>query len=210
MLQRGETMRDIALCAPRTYIRCHKGLAAIRAALVEPRTSKPFVKVFFGSTGVGKSRRARNEIGTPLYVWHPQCQQWFDGYGGEANVLFEEFRGQLPFGMLLSLLDRYDAKVQYKGGVIEFAATTIYLTSPVHPTQWYSSEKLQKDDCLDQLLRRIDEVEELLPGNQRILQIFAVQQLYFGGWSPKSLYFTLPFVRFFFPHLAMKTRPAYV
>lgn len=165
MLQEGSSLRDIALLAPKTYMRCHKGLIAMKAVMVEPRTTAPNVVVLHGSTGVGKSRQARELIPEPRYVWQPQCGQWFDGYTGETNVIFEEFRGQLPFGMMLSLLDRYDAKVQFKGGMVEFAATNICITSPYHPKDWYTSEKLTTTDSLDQLLRRITSIEEVHRGN---------------------------------------------
>jgi hypothetical protein len=58
--------------------------------------------------------------------------------------------------MLLSLLDRYCCKVQYKGGAIEFAAMQIAITSPIHPKDWYWS--LQEGDKYDQLARRISEM----------------------------------------------------
>lgn len=67
----------------------------------------------------------------------------------------EEFRGQLPLGFMLSLTDRYDCKVQYKGGMVDFAATRIAITSPVHPSQWYRQETLAEGDKLEQLLRRV-------------------------------------------------------
>ena len=75
-----------------------------------------------------------------------------DGYAGEKSVLFEDFRGQLPFGMLLSLLDRYDCKVQHKGGMCELAATHIVMTSPLHPQEWYKVDDLAKHNKIEQLL----------------------------------------------------------
>ena len=90
-----------------------------------------------------------------FYVWWPAQEKWFDGYEGHEKTLFEEYRGQMPFGHMLMLLDRYDARVQYKGGSMQFCSTKIAITSPLHPMLWYKKEDLQAQDRIDQLIRRI-------------------------------------------------------
>lgn len=155
MIREGKRMRTVAQECPETFVRFHKGLIALQAQLVEPRTGPPTVKVFYGSTGSGKSKLAREWLGEDFYDWWPAQEKWFDGYEGEKNVIFEEFRGQFPFGMMLMLLDRYSARVQLKGSMINFAATRIAITSPLHPRLWYKSEELQANDRIDQMIRRI-------------------------------------------------------
>jgi len=156
MVIRGHSQREIARECPGTFMKYHKGLNALRSALIEPRDEPPEVIVICGLTGTGKSRRAREIVENPFYVWGPENGKWFDGYQGQKHVIFEEFRGQLPFGMMLRLLDRYDCKVEYKGGICEFVATKIVITSPKPPSGWYSLE--EREGALDQLLRRITEV----------------------------------------------------
>jgi len=160
----GVNLSKIARDYPCQFIKFNKGFLALKSALIVKRSEKPEVRVYYGTTGTGKSFRAREWL-PDGYVWHPQQGQWFDGYQGDTEVVFEEFRGQIPFGMMLSLLDRYDCKVQYKGGVSEFCATKIALTSPVHPREWYLNNE---NDRVDQLIRRITKVtlceyEEELP-----------------------------------------------
>ena len=140
---------------PVQFIKYHKGISALMSALIQPRSTVPTVHVYYGITGSGKSYHARKWLPN-AYVWHPQQGSWFDGYQGEEEVIFEEFRGQLPFGMLLSLLDRYCCKIQYKGGVCEFAATKIAFTSPKPFTEWYYDDG---NDRIDQLARRVSYVE---------------------------------------------------
>lgn len=158
MIKEGKRMREVAQAEPSTYVKFHKGLHALKSVLLEPRNEVPHVTVLYGLTGVGKSRQAR-ELLTDYYTWGPEQNHWFDGYEGQKEVLLEEFRGQLPLGMMLRLLDRYDCKVQYKGGMIEFVATKIVITSPKHPQEWYESIG---NDKIDQLLRRITEIKMLV------------------------------------------------
>lgn len=159
MLEEGCSMKQTARENPVVYVKYHRGLEKYKALLVEPRTQPPNVQVFYGPTGSGKSRSAR-ELLPNAYVWGPEQGKWFDGYEGQPEVIFEEFRGQLPFGMMLRLLDRYDCRVETKGSTIQFVATSIVITSPVHPRDWYQMFE-HSEDKVEQLLRRISSMTAL-------------------------------------------------
>lgn len=162
MIEEGCSMKSVARADKPTFVKYHKGFKALQSILIEPRNEVPKVTVLWGETGVGKSRQAREMFpDNDYYVWTPQRGKWFDSYEGQKNVIFEEFRGQLPFGMLLSLLDRYECPVEYKGGSIEFVGTEIVITSPLPPTQWYNESEFDKYDKYEQLKRRITEIIEL-------------------------------------------------
>ena len=158
IIKNGGVMKDIAQEEPVSFVKYHKGFKALISELIEPRTTAPTVTVLWGKTGCGKSHRARDLASGDYWVWAPQREKWFDGYCGQKNVIFEEFRGQLTYGMMLSLLDKYECPVQYKGGTIEFVATNIIITSPKHPKNWYHD---CSDDKIDQLLRRITSIIEV-------------------------------------------------
>jgi len=151
-------VREVALEFPIQYIKYHRGIEKLRAFQIEKRNKKPTVTVFVGPTGTGKSRKAR-ELLPNAYVWGPEQKEWFDGYDGEDEVILEEFRGQMPYGMLLRLTDRYACQVQMKGSMIQFCATKIAITSPEHPDQWYKN--LSENDLDAQIYRRITKIVEL-------------------------------------------------
>lgn len=88
--------------------------------------------------------------------------QWFDGYDAETDVIFEEFNGQIPFRQFLRLLDKYPCQVQTKGGSKYWGARRIWITSPVHPSQWYASLEEKSEGSLAQLLRRLTDIRNLL------------------------------------------------
>jgi hypothetical protein len=76
---------------------------------------------------------------------------------GQHEAIFEEYRGQLPYAVMLSVLDRYTHEHQVKGGMIDFVAKRIAITSPVHPLLWYPRQS-EKTGSIHQLLRRITKV----------------------------------------------------
>lgn len=59
---------------------------------------------------------------------------------------------------ILSLLDRYTHRVEYKGGSRQLRAQNIVVTSICSPEECY---KYQADEPIKQLLRRIDKIVEL-------------------------------------------------
>lgn len=158
-LMSGVSIPAVARLYPHQFVKFHKGLTVLKSHLIDPRCLPPRVCVIYGATGTGKSREARLRTDLP-YVWGPEQGSWFDGYEGQLDVIFEEFRGQLPFGTLLRLLDRYDCRVQIKGGSVQFVAMNIIFTSPVHPQHWYPY-LADQEGKMDQLFRRIHEIVEL-------------------------------------------------
>lgn len=156
MVDSGKTIREIARAYPSQFIRYGQGILRYLAVTIEPRCSVPEVTVLWGLTGSGKSRTAREMCDGSYWVWTPARGNWFDGYHGQKYVIFEEFRGQLPLGDLLTILDRYECPVQYKGGTIEFVATNIIITSPCHPKDWY--RKCEDENIWAQLDRRINKI----------------------------------------------------
>lgn len=155
------TRRPLQQCAanlPSTYVKYHKGLRSWANEMVEDRTTVPEVHVLFGQTETGKSRTAR-ELCPQAWVWNPAMKDWFDGYLGHKEAIFEEYRGQLPYSQFLSLLDRYTVEVPVKGGMVSFVATKIVITSSCRPQDWYPNQN-EKKDSINQLLRRITSITE--------------------------------------------------
>jgi hypothetical protein len=158
MVCEGKSLREIAEENPETYIKFHKGIQDYKAKMTQPRsadTAKEVI-VHYGPTGTGKTRVATEEH-PDAYVYGPENGKWFEGYDGHKAVILEEFRGQLTFGYLLRLTDRYPMQVEYKGGMTHFLADKIIITSPVHPALWYT--KLDsRDGKMAQLKRRITKI----------------------------------------------------
>lgn len=143
----------------RDVVKEAKSYQAIKVAEVylkyheEPRTWKPEVRWYHGSTGSGKTRTAREWLGDDVYTALDSIK-WWEGYDAHKNVLIDDFRRDFcKFHQLLKLLDRYEYKVETKGGSRQFLAKKIAITSPYPPDKMYNTR-----EDVNQLIRRIDEV----------------------------------------------------
>lgn len=157
MVKDGCPVAQVAEEYPDIYIKYSKGVSALRTLLSKPRNEKPSVLWIHGPTGTGKTKFFYDRYEEDSYVWTPIMGNWFDGYDGQENVLFDDFRGELPFGHLLILLDRYRCTVQVKGGTVQFKPKNIVITSPYSPYDLYSNQT-NVIDRMDQLTRRIDNI----------------------------------------------------
>ena len=127
-------MSSVARSNPEMYIRFHRGMWALRKITVPDRVDPPEERVYFGATATGKSFRARQWLSdAPCYVHFSNRKGWFDGYQGERNCIFEEFRGHSDIALphLLMILDRYPARIEVKGSFTMFSAAKIAFTSPI-------------------------------------------------------------------------------
>ena len=63
--------------------------------------------------------------------------KWWSNYFAQEDIIIEEFRGQIPMGELLMLLDRYKHTVEVKGGFRQFRGRNIIICSPMEPKLIY-------------------------------------------------------------------------
>ncbi len=121
-----------------TWIYHRRAFSAYRDLLSAPRSTPSAVHVYWGGTGVGKTRRVL-ELEPELWIASDNQLQWFDGYAGQAAALFDDFVGckNRKFGFLLRLLDRYPMNVPVKGGFVNWRLLRIYITSNLPPEHWF-------------------------------------------------------------------------
>lgn len=140
-------------------VRSYKTLRQIEKDHMQPVAVERKVRVFWGASGLGKSRRAWYEAGMTAYPKSPTSIYW-DGYQNHENVVIDEFRGGINISHVLRWFDRYPVCVECKFGACILAAQNVWITSNIPPTEWYP----ELDQATTQaLLRRLEVVEMTEP-----------------------------------------------
>lgn len=119
------------------YLKYNRSINAARALYAVPRSQPPVVTVIVGPTGAGKTKHVATV--EPELYWKQQSK-WWDGYDGQEAVIFDDFKGWIPFIEMLRVLDRYPLLIEIKGGQRHFTASRIYITSNYHPAKWWKSK----------------------------------------------------------------------
>lgn len=126
----------------------------IRGTIMGGRNWGMEIVIFYGPTGSGKSWLANKEWQDAYHVKWPEKNGvfWWDKYDGEETVICNEFRHQVPYCFMLTLLDRYRMKIQVKGGMTEFRSRRIVFTTNIPPKDWYPNVRDRAP-----LIRRINQ-----------------------------------------------------
>lgn len=107
--------------------------------LMKAKYEKPQVVWIYGPTGTGKSALAFYLCGEERFRKVGELL-WFDGYSGQPNVTFDDFRPEnCKWDFLLNLLDHYKVDdLPVKGGMAPWRPKLIVFTSPKHPMETFT------------------------------------------------------------------------
>lgn len=160
-LSTGSPMLDIADNYFGDFCRYWRSFQKYRELLSTPRDFRTQVVWLWGPTGTGKSRLAFSEAHNlsrgSVCSLADTSLVWFDPYAGEKAVILDDFTGSAAICILLRIFDRYPLRVPIKGGFVEWRPRICWITSNFHPRELYRNERQ-----IDALLRRIDEIKEIL------------------------------------------------
>lgn len=119
----------------------------IKADFSAPPALERNVRLYWGESGTGKSRRAWLEGGTSVFGKDPRSKFWY-GYRGQEMVIFDEFRGGIDIAHLLRWFDRYPVNVEVKGYSGPLMATDIWVTSNLPLHSWFPLEDAETTRAL--------------------------------------------------------------
>lgn len=155
---RGVPLGTIIRTYPREFARAAHGITRICAAFEPARPRIPAtVFILYGVPGSGKSNWALEHY--PFAYRKTIPGKFWEGYNGETEVIFEDFnptdtqRDEVKLPQLLTWLDEYATRVEFKGGSSQLKANTFIFTSNIPPTEWYKGHPQ-----LPALVRRVTTV----------------------------------------------------
>lgn len=151
-----EGMRGVALTGNMQQIKVAEAFLKYHE---EPRDWLTEVFWFWGPSGSGKSRAARELFANADFFVKNDNSKWWDGYDGHEAVIIDDFRDSWwSLTEMLSLLDRYEKRVETKGGWRQFKPKQIVVTSIHPPSHMYRIA----DEDSRQLIRRVTRVDNFV------------------------------------------------
>lgn len=154
MVDEGKPLVDIWDAHYGSMIRYHRSVKEYKRIKTPKRDWIPRIIIFYGASGTGKSRAAREFF--PNAYWKP-LNKWWDDYDSQEDVVWDEFSGQYPFRELLRVLDSTPLIVETKGGSCQFVGRRIIFTTNEQPSEWYDAINIKVDWHTSPLRRRIME-----------------------------------------------------
>lgn len=155
-IENGESVDTICMDEPMIYHKYGRTLHKIEDIVLRKkhRTKMTECDWLWGATGVGKSHEAfKNYDSTTHYVWKND-NGWQDDYVGQKIVIINDFRGEIKYGELLQLIDKWPYTLRRRGrSPVPFLAEKIIITACSRPEDIYSG--VAQYDRMDQLLRRV-------------------------------------------------------
>lgn len=160
-VKNGKSVDDVAWDDPSSFDAASKTLLKLEdIRLRKLRRSEMTQGVWvFGGTGVGKSEWAFEQGGESFYVY-PYDNDWWDGYKCEECVIIDEFRGQLPYNVILRMVDKHPNFYVRRRcrEPMPFVSKKVIITSSLPP--WKVFKNLDAQDSLNQLYRRFKVFEK--------------------------------------------------
>jgi len=151
------TVDDVAIEDPITYHMYGRTLERLESIRMRSIWRKEMTTCtwYWGKTGVGKSHKAFKDYSNNTHYIKDLSTKWWDGYKQQETVILNEFRGQLSFSFLLSMIDKWPLTVPIRNKEsIPFTSKHVIITSSLHPRDVYINV-LTNDESFAQLERRI-------------------------------------------------------
>lgn len=160
LLQDKKTLSDVADAYPTVFVKYHNGLRALDTQVNGRGLSRQPVTVnlFYGLSNCGKTSYAVSKMNPERFHRQTAPYTFWDGLETSTEtLLIDDYRGEMAFTFFLQVIDQYAMRLQVKGSSVCCKFTTIWITSNLHPFEWYPQEMTQEVNRRA-LLRRLHHI----------------------------------------------------
>lgn len=164
-LRDGEKLLSIADDYFGSYIRYGRYFKEYQSLVLQERSKKwrnIKVKFLSGPTRCGKTRYAYDNYDVDD-IFKISCSdglKWFDGYQGQKVLILDEFKNQVQLTRMLDLLDNWQCRLEYKGGITYALWDTVIITTNLRRCQVFPN---QPPDLIAPLWSRVQEWVDMWP-----------------------------------------------
>lgn len=151
------TADELALMDPYTFHMYGRTVERIQTIRLRQRFRTEMTAGIWitGPSSAGKSHMAFEGYSPDTHFLKNLEDKWWDGYNGQETVIFNEFRGQVSFNELLTLVDKWPHTVPQRGKEpVPFLAKKLIVTSVKEPQEIYWRQ--DGDEPWEQFERRFE------------------------------------------------------
>lgn len=158
LIDKGMTPTQILELEPNFYSR----EAILKKMFFDKRKKETPIKrhveviIHTGIAGSGKSHVMTTIPEDTICIVTDYSTGLFDMYEGQEHLFMDEFRGQIPYNQLLTVLDGYKVPVHARFTNVLSLWNTVHITSVIPFEEWYQNDNIR--DTFEQLKRRISKI----------------------------------------------------
>lgn len=137
MVKSGMPMLEIAETIPGTWSRNHKALSLYKQLLVNKRDKHTICVVLYGASNAGKTNMIKDLYPDACWITKGVSGVWYDNYNQEEVVVYDEFKGWMPFTMFKRIVDASPLNMDAKGSHRVFNSKIVIFLSNKPPQEWW-------------------------------------------------------------------------
>lgn len=167
----GASIVSVAESCPRLFVQYGRGLSLLQSVCRQSH-QRPWrhtqIEIWWGVTGTGKTRTFFSQYDvadTYRFLYRGSTDYW-DGYTGQHNVLFDEFESQIRLSDMLMYCDGHPLllNIKFAHGYADWDTVTIISNS--NPQTFYANCSTERRDAF---ARRVTRVIEYIDNDTRII-----------------------------------------
>lgn len=167
----GSSILSIAQSHPRLFVQYGRGLSLLQSVCRQSsqrQWRRVQVEIWWGLTGTGKTRTFFSQYPVDdcyRFLYRGSTDYW-DGYTGQHNVLFDEFESQVRLSDMLMYMDGHPLllNIKFAHGYADWDTVTIISNS--NPQTFYANCSNERRDAF---ARRVTRVIEHVDNDTRII-----------------------------------------